>query len=247
MKKHNIRDLSYLSVKGKPLLARERVFRGAAFRKLSKKTLRYFSSLPLTDVIDLRTPGEIMKKPDIHLAGVSHHEIPLLDEATIGITHEKGLKGYKQPPVMPDLYAKLVTDPFPVAGIKKAIHVLLDPNRKGAIYVHCTAGKDRSGIVMALFEYACGVSLEDIYADYQASNPVNEKKGKKYAFWIRTLLRKKELAKSVLKAMQANKEYLDSAFNAIKEKHGSIDAFLRNELEVTPEEVAAFLKKNQDE
>ncbi|MCB6602772.1 tyrosine-protein phosphatase, partial [Erysipelatoclostridium ramosum] len=42
-----------------------------------------------------------------------------------------------------------------------------------AVLFHCTAGKDRTGILAALLLKLCGVCNEDILADYQISATYN--------------------------------------------------------------------------
>lgn len=52
-------------------------------------------------VVDFRTRMEILQKPDSILEGVEYHEIPIVDEETLGITRSKGLLemllGFDQP------------------------------------------------------------------------------------------------------------------------------------------------------
>lgn len=42
--------------------------------------------------------------------------------------------------------------------------------RGGAVIVHCTIGKDRTGMIAALLQHAAGVTREAIVADYVASH-----------------------------------------------------------------------------
>ena len=48
----------------------------------------------LTEVIDLRTKKEVLEKPDTLMEGVRYHEIPIVDEETLGISQE-GLSSLK--------------------------------------------------------------------------------------------------------------------------------------------------------
>lgn len=43
---------------------------------------------------------------------------------------------------------------------------------EGGVLFHCTAGKDRTGVVAALLLWLCGASAEDIAADYVLSGPL---------------------------------------------------------------------------
>ena len=53
--------------------------------------------------------------------------------------------------------------------VAKALNVLADGLREGAVLFHCTAGKDRTGILSALVLSFCGVADPDIVADYQVT------------------------------------------------------------------------------
>lgn len=46
----------------------------------------------------------------------------------------------------------------------------------GAFYIHCTAGADRTGIIIALIEGLCGVSEEDIVKDWELTTFSNYEK-----------------------------------------------------------------------
>lgn len=46
---------------------------------------------------------------------------------------------------------------------------------KGAVLFHCTAGKDRTGVLAAVLLYLLGAEAEDIIADYQVSYTYNRK------------------------------------------------------------------------
>ncbi len=51
--------------------------------------------------------------------------------------------------------------------IKKIFNILA--STKNATLVHCVAGKDRTGIIVSLLQLLVGISQEDIYIDYLAS------------------------------------------------------------------------------
>lgn len=241
-KSYNLRDLSYL-VNGEGLsLIKSLFFRGGALKKLKDKEIQYIKDIGITTVIDLRTEGEIHKKPDTVIEGITYHKIPLLEEATLGITHEKGLKGFKAPPHMPDLYASLATNDYSINALRKVFDIIFDPNRKGAIMWHCTAGKDRVGLVSALFLAALGYKEKDIFADYELSDAPSRKKGRWYRVGVFILKWNIKLAQSVYDTMRASPEYLASAFSAIKQRFDSCENFL-DFLGVTKQKIEAFKKK----
>lgn len=51
-----------------------------------------------------------------------------------------------------------------------ALKAILEDLRNGkTTYVHCTYGSDRTGVLIALIESICGVTLSNIYKDYELS------------------------------------------------------------------------------
>ena len=241
-KKINVRDLSYLQREDGKRLKENVFFRSGALIKFKKKDLKFFKKIGLKTVIDLRTPGEIAKKPDHELPGVEYLQIPLLTEETLGITHERGLKAYHEPPHMPDLYAMLVTDEHSIRGIADSLKRIMRAIKEGPILWHCTAGKDRCGILTAILLTMLGFRKEDIFADYVISDEESEKKGRKYRWLIRTFLHRYETAEAVYLAMRADPKYLQSMFNAVERNYGTFDIFIQNILGISKEEILAFEK-----
>jgi protein-tyrosine phosphatase len=50
--------------------------------------------------------------------------------------------------------------------------------------IHCTAGKDRTGVAVMLILVALGVSEEDVLDDYELSNVYNARTMEKNMFWV---------------------------------------------------------------
>ena len=136
-------------------------------------------------VIDLRTPVESAEFPDPLPEGIEYLQIPLLNDAAIGITHETGsdpmtiIKNLRKHPeklkeMIPDfkaLYTDIVTEEYSRSQLEKAVWTLKDNARKGICTLfHCTAGKDRTGIVSMALLRSYGVSDEEIIKDYMRTN-----------------------------------------------------------------------------
>ena len=85
---------------------------------------------------------------------------------------------------------------------------------------HCTAGKDRTGFAAALILLVLGVSRDDVMRDYLLTNerlkPKTEWRGLT-----------PEVA-SVLYRVQP--EFLDAAFEAVRQKYGNLDTYFREGL-----------------
>lgn len=141
-------------------------------------------------VIDLRTPIEAAEYPDPLPPDVEYVQIPLLQDATVGITRQTGsdpmtiIRRLRRDParlreMVPDfgeLYREIVTDPYSRAQTDRVVDHLRENARRGICTLyHCTAGKDRTGIVSMALLKSYGIPDELIVRDYLATN--------RSAFW----------------------------------------------------------------
>ena len=239
----NFRDLSYLKNEEGLHLLPFYFFRSGKLTKLKKKEIAYLQSVDLRTVIDLRTPGEVLLKPDDEVPGAEIKVIPVLSQETLGITHERGLKKYKKPPVMPELYPAIVEGDDSIAALKQSLHIILDTEREGSILWHCTAGKDRGGLLTAFFLSALGYRREDIISDYCLSNARCEKQGRLYRIGVFIIKLDTKIAQAVYETMLAIPEYINSAFDAVDRKFGSMDRFIHDVLEIDDAMIARFKDK----
>jgi protein-tyrosine phosphatase len=86
-----------------------------------------------------------------------YHHLSLVD----GINSETGGPFLTQS--LPEMYKSLLTDSG--VQISRIFRVLAEAGDRGVVF-HCTAGKDRTGVVAALLLDLCGVAGQDIIADY---------------------------------------------------------------------------------
>ncbi len=136
-------------------------------------------------VIDLRTTVESAEYPDPLPSGIEYLSIPLLKNETIGITHETGsdpiaiIRSMRKEPqklldMLPDftsLYKLIVTDEYSRNQLFRAVSILRRNAEKGACTLfHCTAGKDRTGILSMALLKSYGISDQEIVDDYLLTN-----------------------------------------------------------------------------
>ena len=93
-------------------------------------------------VLDLRTENRLRGNPDPHLEGVARSEILL-------------------PPTVYVPYADIVSKPQYRETLRRLLRLIADP-QTGTVLVHCTEGKDRTGIVVALVQLALGHSVSRV-------------------------------------------------------------------------------------
>ena len=98
--------------------------------------------------------------------------------------------------------------------------------------IHCTAGKDRTGIMIALILYLLEVDEDLIMQDYLLTN--EHVKGPDDKERFRLLLRQfgfEEITDGIMNAMiYAHQEYLQAAFDGMREDFGSVEQYAEKRL-----------------
>jgi hypothetical protein len=154
----NARDVGGLSAADGAVVRRGVLFRADA--PLPGDLPPGLSPWPPATVIDLRSPGEAAD-PDHPLAGeqTTVFSIPLLADAdptkvaALAATESGGLSG---------LYRTMLT-----GAIDALVRIIeLAATAPAPVLIHCAAGKDRTGVSIALILALAGVPREDIVADY---------------------------------------------------------------------------------
>ena len=187
----NMRDVGGLSTMDGRAVVPGRLIRSDNLQELAPASVRHLvDDLGVTDIVDLRTLVEVAKEGDgpmVAEAGVRRHHHTLYTEDTkeTGIppgerklpwesdrdvgTAAKVRRPKKQER-RHDAYwsthylGYLAQRPDSVVAALRAI-----AEAKGAVVVHCAAGKDRTGTIVGLALLVAGVTRDAVVADFAAS------------------------------------------------------------------------------
>jgi protein tyrosine/serine phosphatase len=136
---------------------------------------------------------------------------------------------------MRDRYATVPFRPLLVDLYRDYFRVLSELS--ASTLVNCTAGKDRTGILVALLHTALGVHPDDILEDYLLTNSAGDNEARVGA--LRADLQRRFGAamsdEAVRVVTSVEPDFLESAFDAIRQRHGTTEAYLTAVLNVTPE------------
>lgn len=126
---------------------------------LSPTEIQVLKDYGLTQVIDLRHDQEIKHEPDPFKEDedVEYKNIAVTDYASFTTQDLSEI-------LLSDLYITMAENKTFIKSIFEAL-----ANETGTTLFHCSAGKDRTGIISALILKLVGVSDWDIVADYQVS------------------------------------------------------------------------------
>jgi len=153
----NLRDVGSYPVTGGGSVRWRALLRSDALHQLDRGGLAVLAGLDLRTVLDLRTQPETQAAPSA------------LDGLGARVTHISILRGDLQalPLELEAIYRYMVGEC--AYAIAEAIGALCTADALPAL-VHCSAGKDRTGIVVALVLAVLGVPDEVIAADYALSS-----------------------------------------------------------------------------
>lgn len=173
----NVRDLGGLPTGDGGQTVPGRLIRADNLQELSPSDVRRLvRDIGLTTVVDLRSSAELASEGPAPLGAVPglrhvHHPVvPELGSATDAVAEALLLKQdqdrsrFPSDPACGHYLGYLEDRPDQVVGAVRSI-----AHDQGTALVHCAAGKDRTGVVVALALIAAGVRPQAVVADYAAS------------------------------------------------------------------------------
>ncbi len=232
---HNFRDFGGYAVVGGGRLKRGWLWRSGQHFGASDSDLAQIVALGLTDVFDLRSSTERTNHPcrrpvdftaKVHISAdpvviAAPHIAEATQKRDAAATREGMRRNYGRIAFRPEL----------IAMMRSQLAVLVEG--RGPSLVNCMAGKDRTGIAVAMIQLAAGVHRDDVIADYLLTNTAGDPAARiaAGAETIRAVAR--QMDPEVLRViMGVEAEYLESAFAAIAERNDSIDGYLEDVLGV---------------
>lgn len=233
---HNFRDFGGY-VAGNRKLVSGRLFRSANHALASEADLAKLAGLEIGAVIDLRRPEERERQPSRRWEGFAGTVIEN-DDPDEGVETWSGFmaswdmtpdsfRGFQQRYYAQAPYLPRLLDLF-----SRYFDTLAAMD--GAMVVHCAAGKDRTGLIVALTHKLAGVHDDDIMADYLKTNESGrfEAFGAQWAEMIRQERGRGPTLDTMKVVMSVEPAHLEQSFAMIRERSGSVEAYLRDALGV---------------
>ena len=231
---HNFRDYGGYAAHG------GRVRRGLLYRSgqhvgASDSDLAMIDALGLRHVVDFRGASEREASPcrrgdafcaEVHVFdGETANLAPHL-EAAEGVLDREGAHR-----AMERIYRNL-PNREPVLWVMRRYFDVL-ARGEGASLVHCLAGKDRTGMAVALLHHALGVHPDDAMEDFLLTNSAGNIEARVAAG--AEAVRAKYGAiddETIAVLMGVDERYLHAMRESVESAHGSLDAFLEDVLGV---------------
>jgi protein-tyrosine phosphatase len=163
----NFREVGGLSTIDGRRVRPGRLFRSDTLQYLTESSVRRLTEeIGLVTVVDLRLPYEVRVEGRGALAEVPHryHHLPFLVAGTEQEGNATPRFTTEHDVVVQHYLGYLATSPAAVADVVRA---LAEPGALPAV-VHCAAGKDRTGVAIAVLLSAVGVPADAVAAEYAA-------------------------------------------------------------------------------
>ena len=229
----NVRDLGGLPSAGGARTRFGIVIRADGLSRLTDADVAQLARLRLRTIIDLRYDEERARPPDrvpvMDAPAVYHRGFcPQCSDALFHAINIRGVGASEAAALMCANYARM---PFEHAGpFGDVMRHLIAPDTAPHL-VHCTSGKDRTGLLAAFVLLALEVPREVVFDDYGLSNgdwqPID-------------LFDDKASREAIDAIMAAPPDYLAAALDAIDARCGSFSAYLEHWLGYGPRERATL-------
>jgi protein-tyrosine phosphatase len=237
----NLRDVGGISTVDGRRVRRGRLLRSGVLTRLTPAAVRELQSLPVRAVCDLRRTEERARHPNPSFGpDVRRFEwdsaigtSPVRDD---GFVRSESVDAARA--AMVAMYRRI---PFVLQSRLAGAFTAIGHARDGATIVHCSAGKDRTGVAIALILEALGVPREHVVADYVLTCEAvdlrrelfgDDATGTGLAANAEPF---RGLPGYALDAvLDARPEYILAALEAVEGRHGTVERYLMDELGLAP-------------
>ncbi|HBI51806.1 MAG TPA: hypothetical protein DDX72_03380 [Ruminococcaceae bacterium] len=255
----NARELGGYAA-GDRIIKKGVLFRTAGLDGASKEALdKMQNSLLLQTVIDFRMTVERRVSPDPEIPSVRNIHLPVIEAEDYPVGVDTNMveeikktdrmklfeMAYASGMLNSDYYSGIMLGERGRNAYRGFFRVLLgtDPD-KGAVLWHCTDGKDRTGCAAMLLLSALGASREVIIEDYMLTNEYNASRIGAVKQMAEAAQMPPDKSDALMFMSGAVVErYMTKAIDTLEEKYGSVEGYLREELNVGDPELEELRNK----
>jgi protein-tyrosine phosphatase len=222
----NFRDIGGLLAAGKSRIKEGVVFRSANPDRLESRDRDKLEAINIKTIIDLRAPGEVRKK-GLSVDSSYRLSLPLDFQQVTRERLRPVIYSRDSERVISDISNEIYLEILDASGpvIRQVMEVLADPERS-PVLIHCQAGKDRTGIVIALILLSMGVEREFIISDFMRSND------SLLPYFRKIFLVRKIISfgffpyRNMLYAVEVKRRNIESVLDRIEAHYGGIEGYL---------------------
>ena len=223
----NFRDIGGIPAGGNHRLKEGILFRSANPDRLGKNDIEKLLSMNIRTIIDLRAPAEVSKKL-ISLDHTNKLSLPLdFQQATRErlkpVIFRKDSEGLIAD-ISNEIYLEILDASAPV--FRQVLETLASPDNSPAL-IHCQAGKDRTGIIVALVLLALGVERKLIISDFMKSNEALLSHFKRRFLFRKIVTFGYFPYRNMLFAVSVRQRNIESVLDRIENHYGGIEGYAK--------------------
>lgn len=212
------------------------VYRSGALGQLTDADWQQIQRLNLGMICDLRSDDEVQVEPDDPPFSIAYQHLGVEAEPprfarlrALFFDHQQMIA------LLPHVYKSLLVDQN-AANFGKTLRLIADPDNL-PIVIHCTAGKDRTGVITGLLLMLLGVPDDVIAADYSLSNYYYDRFYEVAQIALKPLSVLGFRADDVAPLLSADAQTMQSVLDHVREKYGSIENYLTGAAGMTAEDL----------
>lgn len=241
----NFRDIGgYKSSDGR-VVKKGLFFRSANLVNLSKNDLQMLKDLNIKTIFDFRDESEILSSPSDIVENINYIRIPAMPQLKSNIAQLGSIKEMMENMFDKNNAFELLKEAYynlPVnTPAYKELVKLMQNDSNLPILMHCTAGKDRTGVGSAIILMILGVNRSSIVEDYLKSNQ-SAKDSINEILSVQPEL--KNVPKDKLKYIfGVNETYINEVFKRIDTDFDSTEDYLLKEFNLTKDDIKNLQSK----
>ncbi|WP_396668617.1 tyrosine-protein phosphatase [Microbacterium sp. R86528] len=209
----NFRDTGGLAA-GSGFTRRSILFRSGNLARLEPAGTRALGEMGLRRIIDLRSDAEVTHEPSrIEGLSLTTQRVPLFLGSVASM--------FANDISLDEMYQLLLDDS--ALGVVAAVRGIISDQ---PVLVHCTVGKDRTGVVVALALAAAGVDIEAVVSDYARTESLLPSQRNEYV--VAQLRQRHPEARYIEDlATRSPAPVMSALLSRLSETHGSAGDYLR--------------------
>lgn len=195
------------------------LYRSSALNPLSTEDRVQLAALQLQHVVDLREAGVVKRAPDLFRAPAFTH-LPIRLGAFETIKYRDVL--LRRVDWQTLAHGRIYADVLEQNGehLRHFLNLLVRDETL-PLLIHCAAGKDRTGVFVALWQLALGVPRAEVVQNYMAIHPHLQAYFPASIRWALQKMRVPELSHTVIA------DYMNAMIDHLEEKYGNVETYLQ--------------------
>ena len=213
----NFRDLGGYWTRGGQTVAWRRLFRSSELHHMtSHDMIQLKEEIRLRSVIDLRNSRQLVPFSPLNEVGAEYYNIPLID----GVNDKEDV--YQDFSNMGEVYSYYASHEEFGRRVVEALEIIAEPDNLPLVF-HCSAGKDRTGVLTAIVLGILGVTDEDIIEDYTMTAPYMKELINR---WNSDPKSPEDLSNVPEYLLEASPESMTFFLSTLKREYGSVRRYI---------------------